>query len=764
MSSSTADQLIEELKRDADKGELLLWAAARGLQNDVEELVRTGADPSVKDKALRQAAHYAASNGHASILEYLATKGVDLDAEDGVGRGALHYAAAGGHSDCVSLLLARGCWRDAPDGADDTPLHLAARSGDLAAVKALAEAGAKAWLPNKRSLTPFAEAVLAGRTAAAEWLGARAEGGLAAALAEAYRGVPLLHLAAGMGQATAVEWLLRQPGAEPSAPACAQRLTPLHAAALAGDADTVRALLAAGADPLTQTLDGQLPLELVPRSAPRKAPPPPPPPGTLPSIEPTPEAAAKEAAAEAARVRAARRAFKALARAAAEQGVLAGGQGVAALGASGGGAAAAEPEPAAAGKARAKGKEKGKERRAEEGAGEEAEHPVALFLRQFSALSPEQQAAKVEALSRMDEREVKQLPYMDADALAALTGLRTAGTMVELFTAVAALRSDEEFQSDIGDARVRAALEEIKKTNNLERYETQPAIMSVAAKFKRLHAINRKAGALKVVLDDLRADLPGNDPASTAAKAAEFAANQAACAASAAQAVLRSAQAALPQRNRARAEAQAEAESGAEAGMGVRRRGKNATGDGPLEEEGGTGKDGKGKGGEEEEDDKQREGEDDAAFRERLANRSRVDRLRAAATSAWVNAHSAADDVGFVDRFSKNLEAQAARAEGRYRKRLADYVGEEVAQSLVHTLKALALTLLAFAALWVLGLMPHQQTQALLARQAVQEAAKRAAEAVRRVQEGAAACGGGVCDVSGALGEALLAEEPLLPE
>lgn len=53
---------------------------------------------------------------------------------------------------------------------------------------------------NKRSLTPFAEAVLAGRIPAAEWLGGRGEGGLEAALHCTYREVPLLHLAAGLGQ------------------------------------------------------------------------------------------------------------------------------------------------------------------------------------------------------------------------------------------------------------------------------------------------------------------------------------------------------------------------------------------------------------------------------------------------------------------------------------------------------------------------------------------------------------------------------------
>lgn len=57
----------------------------------------------------------------------------------------------------------------------------------------------------------------------------------------------------------------------------------------------------------------------------------------------------------------------------------------------------------------------------------------------------------------------------------------------------------------------------------------------------------------------------------------------------------------------------------------------------------------------------------------------------------------------------------------------------QIADSLVHTLKALLFTGLGFLLLWVFGMLPHQQTRALLARQ---EAARAAAAAVERVLEG----------------------------
>ncbi|PNH10307.1 hypothetical protein TSOC_002963, partial [Tetrabaena socialis] len=100
----------------------------------------------------------------------------------------------------------------------------------------------------------------------------------------------------------------------------------------------------------------------------------------------------------------------------------------------------------------------------------------------------------------------------------------------------------------------------------------------------------------------------------------------------------------------------------------------------------------------------------------RASNKVRVDKLRAAATSAWVTTQPQAgdDDIGYVDRFAKKFEEETAKAEGKGGGRLAAWVGEELASSLTHTFKALAMTLLGFALMWCLGMMPHQQTKALL--------------------------------------------------
>lgn len=49
--------------------------------------------------------------------------------------------------------------------------------------------------------------------------------------------------------------------------------------------------------------------------------------------------------------------------------------------------------------------------------------------------------------------------------------------------AVAALRADEEFQSDINDPRVAAAISDVKKSNNLERWAGGAAALSMWLSF-----------------------------------------------------------------------------------------------------------------------------------------------------------------------------------------------------------------------------------------------------------------------------------------
>ncbi|GIL74444.1 hypothetical protein Vretimale_2133 [Volvox reticuliferus] len=536
--------------------------------------------------------------------------------------------------------------------------------------------------------------------------------------------------------AAAVEWLVRQQRCDISTNAAERRYTPLHAAALSGDPNTVAVLLRLGADPLAQTLDGKLPLELVPRAAPRKAQLPPS------SSTPPPAAAAEDtgAAVSAAEAdsrleRLARRAFRQLARAAAEQGDVELETFTAAKKTKG------QKGAAMSSRAAPEGKEAGAAAAATTAVGaeedEEFNSPAAICLRQLLSMTYELQIAKVESYARMGERQVQELPYLDLNAQAAVTALRQAMGMVESFGAVAALRADEDFQFDIRDPEVRDALAEARRTNDLSRFEDRPAVMSVAAKFKRLHAVTRKAGGLQVVIDDLRAELLGNDPSSTAAKMEEMRHGQREAAAAAVKAVLASVSAAVPEHVRnhltsacSAAAAAATSKEAATAGSdSVKGKGGGGKAVATAAEAASGGAPGEGSGGE------RFHGEDDKTFQARMtAQKERMDKLRAAASSAW-SSNAVDATVGYVDRLEKEFEAAAARAEGKHRRRLADYVGEEVAQSLIHTFKALVTTAIAFLVMWLLGLTPHQQTKALLARQETMLAAAAAQEAAARMSQ-----------------------------
>lgn len=163
----------------------------------------------------------------------------------------LHYAADFGRADAAGILLVRGADPDARDRYGRTPLHAAARAGQPGMARLLLEAGAEVDASDQGGGTPLMEAAFGidpatrpGRYEVAEILlaaGADPErpdrGGRRTAL----------HVAAGpQGDPGFVRLLAA--AADPDA-ADSQGGTPLHMAAAAGDLESVRLLLDAGAEP-----------------------------------------------------------------------------------------------------------------------------------------------------------------------------------------------------------------------------------------------------------------------------------------------------------------------------------------------------------------------------------------------------------------------------------------------------------------------------------------------------------------------------------
>ncbi|MEW5298020.1 MAG: hypothetical protein WDW36_001184 [Sanguina aurantia] len=500
--------LVQEAKDEADRNELLIWACARGLIEDATELLRLGADPAAATKDGHRASHFAASHGHTDLLELFMARGVDLEAEDKRGRAPLHYAAAGRRAAALTFLLSRSAWHDSADDRDDTALHLAARAGSLPCVKALLQAGATADLVNRRGLTAFGEAAAMGHVGVMTWMaGSGGATGHVAAKDLRARSYSLLHLTVGLGHTAASQALLTL-GADVHDRSNGEEVTALHAAALGVSLADAALLLKAGADRASYDADGACPVDLVPRSDQQKKD------RSLPGASRAAALAKLKTniaelskllevpAAKAAPVDtpAANRFFPG-------KGTFAGGK-----------AGAQEADAAAATAARSRtslGRKQG---------GAEAVDPDESLSSRFSKMSPQEQLRKVNLYAAMAVEELERVAGLPSSAVDPLRQVKRITDVLGGFRAIAALRGDEDFQSDVVDPQVKKAMDYMKATNDMNKYKDDRTVMSVSFKLRKLQNVLRVNGGLKVTLDDLLVGPahPANTPAATQARIASL--------------------------------------------------------------------------------------------------------------------------------------------------------------------------------------------------------------------------------------------------
>jgi ankyrin len=211
-------------------------ACANGSAAVVAGLLQAGADPNAVSSAGVAPVLVAARTGSVSAVEALLAHGANVNATEPVrGQTALMWAVAQGHPGVVRTLIQHGADitartrvsrlvvnRGGPNGTSaDTPyvgevekggstaLLFAARQGNLESARLLLAAGADV---NDESPDGYSVTLLASHS----------------------------------GHGALASWLLEQ-GADPNANGAG--FTPLHSAALAGDLDLVKALLSHGADP-----------------------------------------------------------------------------------------------------------------------------------------------------------------------------------------------------------------------------------------------------------------------------------------------------------------------------------------------------------------------------------------------------------------------------------------------------------------------------------------------------------------------------------
>lgn len=104
-------------KADDEKTQLnkaLNLAASIGRLDQVEELLKKGADPQWRDPAGngKTAMVRAVMSGKLEVVKFLVENGVDVHAPDGSGRYPVYFCCIGSNVELLKFLLANGCDKD----------------------------------------------------------------------------------------------------------------------------------------------------------------------------------------------------------------------------------------------------------------------------------------------------------------------------------------------------------------------------------------------------------------------------------------------------------------------------------------------------------------------------------------------------------------------------------------------------------------------------------------------------------------------------
>ncbi|KAM7209925.1 hypothetical protein V8F06_014692 [Rhypophila decipiens] len=138
---AVVQQLLEkgaDIEAKSNSGQTpLSWAAEKGHEAVVQQLLEKGADIEAKSNSGQTPLSWAAENGHEAVVQQLLEKGADIEAKSNSGQTPLSWAAEKGHEAVVQQLLEKGVDIEAKDNSGRTPLLWAAKNGHEAVVKLL---------------------------------------------------------------------------------------------------------------------------------------------------------------------------------------------------------------------------------------------------------------------------------------------------------------------------------------------------------------------------------------------------------------------------------------------------------------------------------------------------------------------------------------------------------------------------------------------------------------------------------------------------
>jgi ankyrin repeat protein len=232
------------------------YAAREGDVSIVSLLLTAGAHVNDKGATGRSALHYAIQSNHLDMIHLLIERGADVNARDSEGASPLDDAVWRRSLDAVAILLAYGARLNEPDSQTGaTPINEAAFRGDEKIVAYLLQFHPELTAPDKNGYSPFENAIRRKNESCALLLmealpeERRTEAFLAKAMVAAITG----------NEPRMVEALLRRN--VPVNSPLPSGLTPLNAAAAAGNAEIVKTLLSNHADPNLAASAGDTPLE-----------------------------------------------------------------------------------------------------------------------------------------------------------------------------------------------------------------------------------------------------------------------------------------------------------------------------------------------------------------------------------------------------------------------------------------------------------------------------------------------------------------------